>query len=932
MKTSIRRLPVTIILMVATSLLLTACNHSSPQARIEQAQQDMAKGQSRTALIILRNVVKKDPQNAQARILLGSVLYRLGNPASAAAQLQQAAAKTALPPQAQFDLAEALLQTGHFDEAEKAARAIPAKTETMAARKLALLGIIAVQKKELSHAKSLFSQALAKDPKSGTALIGQGLLALAEGNPRLADAKADAALAIAPQNALAWLVKGDAALAELHVQDAANALQKAVDIGPPSLSPYQSFVARGRLAQAELTLGRRKDALKNVEIMLKQAPKAPFPNFLRGLIAYQNKNYQTAANHLQIALNADPYNVRALTLLGAAEAAQGQNLLAQNHLSSALGINPNDSMARRQLAELLLRTDQTAQAIQTITAGAAPGTASQLILSLFPSNSEAIKTLAALSRELPQSDKVRLALAQAMLESGENQQALTLLDQLKSATGNAALNALRLKAMAYLRAHQTAKALAIAAQLAGQAPPSTGALKLAAAIYAAAKRPAMAEAVLRRAQRLVPRNADIADLLGDLLLRQGRLTNARGAFDKALTARPGDLFALLSLARIDALQNRPAAMLQRLQQAHAAHPAALPPLVMLSRYYLLDKQPQLALGYAQQAVAIKPDNPGLLTLLGSAQLAALRPAAALQSFHAAAQAAPDQPRYALNLAAALLAQKQYTQARAMLTRVVAAHPDNVAAARALAFTELELDQPQKALAVATRLAASGQARLAAQGWMLEGDLRYAQKHYAAAEAAYVKAQQRQPSAALALRQFLARQHGALADPTQPLRRWLKAHPQDTAIRQILATYELETGDYAQAKTNYRRILQQQPDNPIANNNLAWLIGRHDPHKALPYAERAHRAAPDLPQIDDTLGWLLVRSGQAKRALPLLRRAAQAEPGTAAVQYHYAAALAASGLSAQAIGRLEKLLAKPAAPFTERNAAEALLRRLKGGAG
>ncbi|MHC4447345.1 MAG: tetratricopeptide repeat protein, partial [Planctomycetota bacterium] len=55
-----------------------------------------------------------------------------------------------------------------------------------------------------------------------------------------------------------------------------------------------------------------------------------------------------------------------------------------------------------------------------------------------------------------------------------------------------------------------------------------------------------------------------------------------------------------------------------------------------------------------------------------------------------------------------------------------------------------------------------------------------------------------------------------------------------------------------------------PDNPGALNNLAYLTAdvRHDPGKALPYAERADELKPNDPLILDTLGWVHFKLGQA----------------------------------------------------------------------
>ena len=59
------------------------------------------------------------------------------------------------------------------------------------------------------------------------------------------------------------------------------------------------------------------------------------------------------------------------------------------------------------------------------------------------------------------------------------------------------------------------------------------------------------------------------------------------------------------------------------------------------------------------------------------------------------------------------------------------------------------------------------------------------------------------------------------------------------------------------------MLESQPNNVLALNNLAWVSGQLKDPKALEYAEKADKLAPNNPAILDTLGMLLVEKGDTQ---------------------------------------------------------------------
>lgn len=104
---------------------------------------------------------------------------------------------------------------------------------------------------------------------------------------------------------------------------------------------------------------------------------------------------------------------------------------------------------------------------------------------------------------------------------------------------------------------------------------------------------------------------------------------------------------------------------------------------------------------------------------------------------------------------------------------------------------------------------------------------------------------------------------------------------------------MAAGDDGKAAQVYREVLDQDPDNPLALNNLANILadgGELDEAEAL--ARRAHEQLADNPQVMDTLGAILQRQGENAAALSLLDEAAALAPQVAVVHFHRGLALAA----------------------------------------
>jgi Flp pilus assembly protein TadD len=134
-------------------------------------------------------------------------------------------------------------------------------------------------------------------------------------------------------------------------------------------------------------------------------------------------------------------------------------------------------------------------------------------------------------------------------------------------------------------------------------------------------------------------------------------------------------------------------------------------------------------------------------------------------------------------------------------------------------------------------------------------------------------------------------------------------PANPAILNVLA-FTLESAGRRQAAGDqYRKLLEIDPNNGLALNNLAYLLADtgDDTGLALAYAHRARELFPKEPTIADTLGWVYLKLNRAEDAIPLFREVVQTDPSRATNRYHLAAALKMHGDRAEARREAEAAL-------------------------
>ncbi|WP_300338850.1 XrtA/PEP-CTERM system TPR-repeat protein PrsT [Accumulibacter sp.] len=906
-RTSIHMLRKATVSGLLAALLLVGCGGDKPEAMLASAKEYLAKHDHKAATIQLKNALQQKPDLAEARFLLGEALLDAGDPTGAEVELRKAQSLNYPADQVTPLLARTMLALGQAkkvtDELAKSDLSTPAAVADL--KTTVAQAYLAQGKADLADAA--YTAALAAQDGYPPALIGQAAARASRGDLPGALALVDAALAKSPGLNDAWQLKGELLSAQGDAAAAMQAYRKALEIKADYLPAYAAMV---KLLLAE---GKNDEAARELAAMQKIAPNNPQTNYLRATLAYQQKDYAAAKEAILQVLKVAPESPLGLQLAGLIEYELKAFPQAEAYLLKALPKTPPLGMARRVLIASYLRNAQPGKALNILEPVLDKIDKDSNMLALagqvFLQNGDVErggKYFARAAALDPQNIGKKTSLALVNLATGDTDVALRDLEQVAAADpGNRADLAL---IAAHLQRREFDKALKAIAELEKKQPDNPLTFNLRGTALLGKKDIAGARKSFEKALSLNPVYYPATANLANLDIYEKKPGEAKKRFEALLAKDPKNAQALLAMAQLSAKAGGTTEEVAGLiKQAVAADPAASAPRLALIGLYLGKKDVKSALAAAQEAVAALPDRPEILDGSGRAQQAAGDFNQALATYGKLAALQPDSPLPFLRMAEIEVAAKNKPGALQSLHKALKVKPDSLEAQRGIIMLELDAGRLDEALAMAR--AVQKQRPKEAVGYLFEGDTYLAKKSWPEAVAAYRAGLKADPgSGELAIKLYGALLgSGSPADAERFGETWQKDHPKDARFRLYLAEVATARKDYAGAAKRYRALLEAQPNDPAVLNNLAWVAGQLKDPKAIEYAEKANKLAPNQPALMDTLGVLLVDKGDSARGLELLKKALELAPQATQIRFNYAKALIKAGQKAEARKELDQLV-------------------------
>jgi putative PEP-CTERM system TPR-repeat lipoprotein len=659
---------------------------------------------------------------------------------------------------------------------------------------------------------------------------------------------------------------------------------------------------------------------------------SPLASLMAARVAMAGNDYAGAASGLRRLVSAAPQFAQARYLLGAALVAQGHLEQASRELTQVVEQTPQNLEARQLLAQVRMRLQDPDGALRVLVPAIEANADDSRLTSLFEgaraqagANRQTVEMLENAVKDAPDSRGLQLQLASAYLQAGAADKAAALLRRTDSdAAVDPRRESMLLQAIAQSEGAAAARTHVQALIAAHGSEPAV--LGLAGGFYARSGEFDKGRALLTDALAKNPKQPELLFALARVEWSARRLDAARSALQQLISVDPSNTAAQLTLVELDLAQGQTAAAASRLEQMHEADPKAIEPPLLLARLALARDDAKQADAFIAAALQAAPNRADVLNTAGLLYLESGRFDQALGLFQDGITSDAANPLLWLNLGRAQLGLNQRGPARESLQRALSLQPDWLPAIGALAFLEVQEGNGAAAL---SRIEALKQSRPRNAALLaLEGEIHSVLQRYADAAKSFEAAAALRPSGELATKIYQARLAGKLPNPLQPMERWSREHPDNIGFRNMLADAYIKTGDSRAAVEQYQQIVQRQPRHVPSLNNLAWLYHQMGDQRALSTARQAHQLAPQSIAVLDTLGWILVETGQVAEGLPLLQQAAAPPNAAPDIKYHYAAALARSGAKDQAKEQLAQLLGTPAA-FDSRDDAQRLLGELAG---
>lgn len=919
-------LALALALVFSSTALLTGCGRSSNlsvEQLIERAKDFQSKGDTRASILELKNAVQKDPNNAQARWLLGNAYLDMRLGGEAETQLDKAVKLGLNPKSARIPIARAQLYQGNFQQILDSLAAVDTEEPGVLVQILDLRGNALLGLGKYPEGCPLFDRAIQTDKSFAPGYLGRARCEYSAGHPDAAVASAKQATTLDPGHLESWYLLGDLYRAIKQPNEALAAYDHALTI------KAHDFDAIAYKAMTLLSVNRVKEAETEIKRLIGLRPHAVLAKYLKAYMYYQQGRSNEAGNLLQEVLKDNPDNPQANLLYGTINYAAKNDEIALASFNRVLSTTELPE-ARLLLAATQLRMGNNADVVKTLDPLLAQGNnakafllAGQAALNLGEFE-RGMAYLGKASTIDPKDTVIRGTLAQNQLLTGD-QQGIQGLESVITANPDDP-QAYLLLVTSQVEKADIKGALASLQKMAAAQPANPLPQVLEGRIHLMQHNPAAARRAFEQSLALNAGFLPAAGALANLDIEEKKPAQARERFKRILEKTPDNLGALMGQAHIALALGDQNEFVSYLGKAIQSHPDALEPVSQLTRYYMNQAhQPGQALEVAQKAAQANNGNPAFLDNLAQAQLGAGHKKDAIDTYTNVTNRVPNSAVAWYRLAWAQRVAGDMNAALKSLQKSIRLTPGYLDAHIALAGLYAALGQQDNALQEARAIQTLNPKT--ATGYNLEAELAARFKKPDASLQALERAYQTIPSSDTAATYHLALlRAGKSGQAEQVAQQWLKQHADDSVFRMYLAGRYLQNKQNSQAIAEYQQVIKATPNHVMALNNLASLLeDRNDP-AAPGYARRAYGLQPANPVVMDTYGWSLLQQGKIQEAIPLLKQAAHAMPESSSVQYHWAAALAKSGQNPEAGVLLQKLLAS-SHRFDERDKASALLKSL-----
>lgn len=897
-------------LVVTLALAVSACQKStdlSEAQHLDRAKTYRAQGKTQSEIIELKNILQSNPKHAEAHWVLGETYANLGYGKEAEQELRRAQELGIDSETIKVPLGKALLEQKEYKRVLNEIQPGSASGAKNIAAIKTLYAQAELGLKQFEKGCELFREAKQADPSHVPAYWGVAQCSLGFGKPIEAAEELDKALQLDPKNVETWLLRGDLWRNQKQLAEAEKAYGTGLGLRPEHLA---LLLAR---ASVRVTLNNHVGALEDINYADRRSKDHPLALHLRGVMLYKDKKYTEAKTAFESVLLTNSDYLPAILWLGMTDYALNNLEQASHAFARYVVAVPNSTEVQAFLAIAKARLGGKKAATESLAAldKVDINDPQTLVLigqaHLLTGDEQAsARYLTRAIEKKPDAIDPRVNLVAALLQKGDKPGAVRQAEALLKKSPNE-LRSAAVMIAALLADQQSERALEIVRHLEQQMPGSA-----IPPIYRAAIRVEMndldgAKVDLEKAYKIQPENVLVGHSLAAIAITRNQLSEARRYYQQVRDKNAEPFETLMAMYDLEVLAKQPSAARKLVETVAAKYPKAARPAAIIATAYVRAGQPDKALELSAQAATDNPNDLHLLTARGTAYFEKGDMTNAVVQFNRIVKLRPDLVEAHIKLAFVYSAKGDYSALRNALQQALRLDSKHSRARLMLSSLNIREKKFDDALKLANSVEQDDPSLL--EAYILQSTALSLLKRDVDALKTLERARIAAPSSDLpvvemAKLRFNARQ----ADMGfKIVKTWLQSHPNNVRAIAFLAESLMIYNKEDEAIAAYEQILKLEPENPIALNNIANLLTTREPKRALTFAEIAYKRITTDVAVTDTYGWLLVKAGDPKRGLDLIKKAFEAAPNVPEIHFHLAAAMAQNGDKAQAKRELEKLL-------------------------
>jgi len=364
------------------------------------------------------------------------------------------------------------------------------------------------------------------------------------------------------------------------------------------------------------------------------------------------------------------------------------------------------------------------------------------------------------------------------------------------------------------------------------------------------------------------------------LAKKGEKGPARAQFNEAIRLRPDYTQARLAVAQIQLAKREFEPAVKTANDALAYDQTSIPAkLIRASAYLGLNRLDQ-ARSELKQILDVNPNSQEAMIQMGVVLVNEKKYKESEDAFRKSYDLNPANSRGLMGLSEVIMAQNQPERAMQVLRAEIEKYPTRLEFRLALADIEVRARKFDLAVAEFTGL------------------LDKVDRKSAMAADLYVR---------LGQTYRFAGNGAAAVDALQKARDIL---PNNAMVLNSLAQTLDAVGQPKEAKVVYESALRIESENPVALNNLAYIIAESvggDLDQALTFAQRANQKLPQATEVADTLGWIYLKKNLPDNALEIFKNNVVKAPKNSTYHYHLAMAFYQKGDKVRAKQELQTAL-------------------------